>query len=294
MSEDFSPEYWLRLMLPSEVKARDAQILLKAFHSPANILSQPTQALELYVPVNVAHGIARGPDSEHLDRVLTWLDQPRNHIVTIADEEYPELLLDPQICPPIILYYSGDIAILQKKSIAVLGEKRASPDGKYNIEILCQSLAKNGITTVTGLSSGIEISALKGGLLGGRVVAVSMSNLDIVFSKHERFARHISENGVLLSEHPPIAPRAKMARSEMYNMRNRLIIGLVSGCLIAEAELSGDVVSVARNALDIGRDVFAIPGSINSNVHRGCHRLIKEGAKLVETYKDILDEINHS
>jgi DNA processing protein len=209
--------------------------------------------------------------------------------VTLADETYPKALLEiPD--PPALLYAVGRIDLLQRTSLAVVGSRNATAQGEQNAENFAKALSETGLTIVSGLAMGIDAAAHRGGLAGsGSTVAVLGTGVDVIYPRRNaELAAQIAERGLLLSEFPlGTAPAA-------YNFprRNRLISGLSRGCLVVEAAAASGSLITARAAADQGREVFAIPGSIHSPLSKGCHGLIKSGAKLVESAEDVLAELS--
>ena len=225
---------------------------------------------------------------ERLELCEKWTQLQGNFIITLADAEYPKALLEiPD--PPVMLYVKGRIELLSAKTIAIVGSRNASIQGIQNAEFFAQSLSESGVTISSGLASGIDTAAHQGGLKGsGSTIAVIGTGADIVYPARNRQLAHlIAENGCIVSEYPIGTP----AIAGNFPRRNRIISGLSSGVLVVEAAAQSGSLITARMAAEQGRDVFAIPGSIHSPLAKGCHQLIKQGAKLVETAQDILDEL---
>ncbi|MDB5819931.1 MAG: DNA-protecting protein DprA [Rhizobacter sp.] len=206
----------------------------------------------------------------------------------LSDADYPTLLLE-SADPPLLLYAQGDRRWLGMPSVAVVGSRNPTAQGTENARAFSEALSRNGVTVVSGLALGIDGAAHDGGLAGaGRTIAVCGTGLDRVYpSRHRALAHRIASEALMLSEHPLGTPPLK----ENFPGRNRIIAGLTSGCLVVEAALQSGSLITARLSLESSRDVFAIPGSIHSAQSRGCHWLIKQGAKLVETAHDILEEL---
>jgi DNA processing protein len=208
--------------------------------------------------------------------------------VTLADDCYPKPLLEIAD-PPALFYAVGRVELLQRSALAIVGSRNASAQGESNAASFAQALSDAGLTIVSGLAAGIDAAAHRGGLAGaGSTIAVLGTGVDIVYPRRNtELARLIEARGLLLSEFPlgsgPIAHN--------FPRRNRLISGLARGCLVVEAALASGSLITARAALDQGREVFAIPGSIHSPLSKGCHSLIKSGAKLVESADDVLTEL---
>lgn len=282
-------KYWLALKSVEGLGNVGFKNLLSVFGSPRKVLEASVDTLK------TAGGI-RDQTAVRIKRFSRWgqveeeMDLARKagvSIVTAADPLYPRLLLNIHDYPP-LLYVKGQLRD-DDVSIAVVGSRAASAYGTFTTERLCRDLAYAGITVVSGMARGIDSAAHRGTLSAkGRTIAVLGCGLDIVYpAENRRLFEEIAENGAVLSEFPFQTP----PEAPNFPMRNRIISGMSLGVVIVEAtERSGSLIT-ARLALDQGREVFAVPGAINSSGSRGTHRLIKEGAKLVEGVEDILEEI---
>lgn len=279
---------WLRLVLTPGVGPGQQRQLLAAFGPPAAIYAAGHSAVAAVIGGPAAHTLLSHDATPAVDTALEWLSQPGNHLLTLGDEAYPAALLEiPD--PPVALYVKGDVALLSQPALAVVGARNATPQGEANAEAFSRSLSEAGLCIVSGLALGIDAAAHRGGLAGpGSTVAVIGTGADRIYpARNAALARQIAEAGAIVSEFPlGIGPLA-----HNFPRRNRLIAGLAQGVLVVEAALKSGSLITARLATDCGRDVFAIPGSIHSPVARGCHQLIRDGAKLVETAADILDEL---
>jgi DNA processing protein len=191
--------------------------------------------------------------------------------------------------PPPLLYVTGSTELLSRPALAIVGSRNATPQGRATAEAFARSLSSAGYTIVSGLALGIDAAAHRGALEGSAsTVAVLGTGIDISYPRtNEALAREIAARGAIVSEFPLGAPPLR----EHFPQRNRIISALARGCLVVEAALSSGSLGTARAALEQGREVFAIPGSIHSPVSRGCHWLIKQGAKLVESADDVLAEL---
>jgi len=282
---------WLRLATAPGVSPATLRQLLGIFGLPYAVLAQPFSALARASSEAIARAVlappATGFDAE-VEAVRAWLALPGNALVTLGDPAYPPALLTMPDPPP-ILYVKGQIALLHARSVAVVGSRSATPQGIDDATRFARTLSESGLTVVSGLAAGIDGAAHRGALSGrGSTVAVIGTGADIVYpASHHALAHQIAERGVLVSEWPLGTP----ARSANFPQRNRLIAGLSSGVLIVEAAMRSGSLITARLANEMGRDVFAIPGSIHAPLAQGSHRLIKQGAKLVETPEDVLDEL---
>jgi len=279
---------WVGLSLTAGLGSQGLRALLSQFGAPDQIYSAKLADLSKVVPEKVARKINAGPDSAAAAPVLKWLQQPGNHLLTLADTHYPQALLEIQDPPP-VLYAKGRLELLNAPSLAIVGSRNATPQGEKNAREFAKALSDNGYCIVSGLALGIDGAAHLGALDGrGSTIAVVGTGLDIVYpSRHRQLAHQISERGLLISEFPLGTP----SMAQNFPRRNRIISGLSRGCLVVEAHLQSGSLITARLAAEQGREVFAIPGSIHSPVAKGCHQLIKQGAKLVESIHDILEEL---
>lgn len=263
--------------------------LLSHFGLPARILSATRRQLMARTTEEIADGILGVARTEKIDAALDWLSKDGHHLITLADEAYPGALFQCSDPPP-MLYVIGDPTHLNRPSLAVIGSRNATPQGLANARSFAKVISDAGLTVVSGLALGIDTAAHFGALAGtGSTVAVLGCGADIVYPRaNAKLVVEIEKSGAIISEFPlgtaPIASN--------FPRRNRIISGLSSGCLVVEAALASGSLITAKLALEQGREVFAIPGSIHSPLSRGCHSLIKQGAKLVETAQDILLELN--
>ncbi|MEK6209098.1 MAG: DNA-processing protein DprA [Pseudomonadota bacterium] len=282
---------WLKLGLVAELTPASFRKLLGEFGDPEAVCAASRSGLGRIVPNEVADAILRGPDTTRVDVALLWLEEPGNRIISFADAAYPRLLLEITDPPP-LLYVKGDSGLLNRAALAVVGSRNATPQGSANAEAFARELSDGGFTVISGLALGIDAAAHRGGLAGASSsLAVVGTGLDIVYPARNRdLAHQLAAQGVLVSEFPLGTP----ALAGNFPRRNRVISGLARGCLIVEAALRSGSLITARYALEQGREVFAIPGSIHSPLSKGCHQLIKQGAKLVESSNDILEELGVS
>ncbi|MEO8152597.1 MAG: DNA-processing protein DprA [Rhizobacter sp.] len=288
---------WLRLIETPQVGHDSVRKLLAAFGSPEAVLSAPAAARREVVTAPVAAALDKLPDTltALIETTAQWLaagnDESPRQVLTLGDARYPAALLETAD-PPLLLYLQGDVALLARPCLAVVGSRNPTPQGKENARSFSAHLSQAGWTIVSGLALGVDGAAHEGGLSGpGSTIAVVGTGLDRVYPRsHLDLARRIGNQGVLISEYslgmPPLPAN--------FPMRNRIIAGLTRGTLVVEAALQSGSLITARLASEAGRDVFAIPGSIHSPQSRGCHALIKQGAKLVETAQDILEELPQS
>lgn len=281
-------EHWLRLSLLPGLGDASLRRLLFAFGSPEQILRAGPGALSKVVPARLAREICEGGASAGLTTVADWLDDAANSLVTLADARYPKALLHIPDPPP-LLYVKGRVDLLSQPALAIVGSRNATPQGVATAESFAKALSDSGLTIVSGLALGIDAAAHRGGLAGhARSIAVLGTGLDVVYPARNRALAHqLAAEGALISELPLGTP----AIGTNFPRRNRLISGLARGCLVVEAAPHSGSLITARLANDQGREVFAIPGSIHSPLAKGCHQLIKQGAKLVESAQDVLEEL---
>jgi DNA processing protein len=279
---------WLTLEAIPGLGPDAAQRLLQTFDGPADILAAHSGQLEPLVGNTLARAIVQGVDAAALQPGLDWLAQPDNHLVTWLDPAYPAALRD-LVAPPAWLYVKGDPAWLSRPMLAIVGSRHATPQGLRDAEAFAKSLSEAGLTIVSGLALGIDAAAHAGGLAGlASSVAVVGTGLDRVYpARNKVLAHRLAAEGAIISEFPVGTP----PKSGHFPRRNRIISGLSLGVLVIEAALESGSLITARLASEQGREVFALPGSIHSTLSKGCHRLIKQGAKLVESAADVLEEL---
>jgi DNA processing protein len=287
MNADPGLASWLQLTLTPGLGAATVRRLLARFGLPENVLAAPGEQLaSIAGPVAAAQ--MRAARSAEVERALRWAEEPSHAVVTLADATYPKLLLEIAD-PPALLYAVGRLELLARPALAVVGSRNATAQGVRDAEQFAKAFSEAGLTIVSGLALGIDAAAHRGGLAAtGSTIAVLGTGVDVVYPRQNAtLAARIAESGLLLSEFPLGAPGA----ADHFPRRNRLISGLAQGCLVVEAALASGSLITARAALDQGREVFALPGSIHSPLTKGCHALIKQGAKLVESADDVLSEL---
>ena len=292
MVVDDSLKAWLALSLTRGLGGESARRLLKEFGTPEAVFAASIGSLKSVVKADVAAEIGTGVAEDLLAPALAWLEDGNNRIVTLADSDYPQALLNiPD--PPLLLYVKGRLDLLNRSALAIVGSRSASPQGIRNAEAFAKSLSDAGLCIVSGLAHGIDAAAHRGAMRGqgtnpGGSIAVVGTGLDKVYPAANRDLAHaLAQHGALVSEFPLGTPPL----AGNFPRRNRLISGMSLGCLVVEAGLQSGSLITARLALEQGRDVFAIPGSIHAPQSKGCHALLKQGAKLVETAQDILEEL---
>ena len=278
---------WLTLTNAPGIGSQTARRLIEKFGTPQAILSVPQSALTECKLSSRSLEYLASAKSQSFDQTLEWLEYPYHHIVTWHDTRYPAMLREISD-PPMLLYIHGDPELLSTPQLAIVGSRNPSTGGSDTSREFARYLAAHGFTITSGLATGIDGAAHSGALNQGRTIAITGTGLDRVYpARHRQLAHQIAENGALVSEfplntkpHPGNFPR-----------RNRIISGLSVGTLIVEAAIKSGSLVTARLAMEQGREVFAIPGSIHNPLARGCHKLIREGAKLVETAADIVEEL---
>ena len=280
---------WLALSLIPGLGSSRFFALLSVFPSASAVLNAPFSALSPLVGDTVAHAICSGCDPTLLQRTLTWSKEEGNHILCHFEENYPDQLKEI-FYPPAVLYVIGhDLSLLQSTSLAMVGSRHPTPTGKTTAFQFAQSLSHSGLTIVSGLASGIDTQAHLGALDGiGSTIAVMGTGADLVYpASNKTLAATIANKGLLITEFPlGVGPLG-----QNFPRRNRIISALSFGCLVVEAALLSGSLITSRYALEQGKEVFAIPGSIHHPQSKGCHQLIKQGAKLVDSIADILEEV---
>ncbi len=280
---------WLRLTLIPGIGGESQRKLLAAFGLPGAVFAAGRLAARSVIGDRADRLFDFDPAAE-VDRSIDWASQPGQHIVTLADDAYPKALLEIAD-PPSLLYVRGNSALLQKPGLAIVGSRNATPQGLQTAESFARTLAAKGLCIVSGLALGIDAAAHRGALAaGGDTIAVIGTGADRIYpARNKELALAIVEHGAVISEFPLGTP----AIAANFPRRNRIISGLSRGVLVVEAAPESGSLITARLAGEQGREVFAIPGSIHSPVARGCHKLIKQGAKLVETANDVLEELGN-
>lgn len=279
---------WLQLTLTPGLGGAAARAMLREFGLPQSILERRRSELARFASPQALADMDSASVRQAVERALEWSHVPGHHVVTLADDAYPKLLLEIAD-PPVLLYAAGQLELLARPALAVVGSRNASAQGERNAEAFARALSDSGFAVVSGLALGIDTAAHRGGLAGkGSTIAVLGTGIDTPYpQRNAGLAAQIAADGLLLSEFPLGTP--PMAYN--FPRRNRLISGLAQGCLVVEAALASGSLITARAAAEQGREVFAIPGSIHSPLSKGCHALIKSGAKLAESADDILAEL---
>lgn len=288
---------WLRLVSEPGLGRASVRSLLAAIGLPQDILASSVRTLARHLPHDLAQRLASPPSSEvqaGIDTGHELLGKPDHHLITLADPQYPASLFEiPD--PPVVLFVRGDPTLLHRPSVAIVGARSATEGGKDNARAFARYLAERGWGIVSGLARGIDAAAHEGALqagpAGGRTIAVMAGGLDDIYPRqHQGLAEQVAAMGALVSEYPPGTPAVPFRFPD----RNRLVAALARGVLVVEAAAQSGSLLTARLGIECGREVFAIPGSIRAPLSRGCHALIRQGAKLVEQGRDIEEELTRS
>jgi DNA processing protein len=287
---------WLRLALSLPLDGAAARRLLTTFGLPDAVFRQDSGTLSQVVDRAATQSLAHEPEgfAERLDATCAWLDQDREHrqVVTLGDPAYPPALLAIED-PPLMLYRLGRLEAPPQRALAVVGSRNPTPQGEQNARRFARAFAEAKVTVVSGLALGIDGAAHEGALEGATpeaiaTIAVVGTGLDRVYPKqHLKLAHRIAQRGQIVSEYPLGTPPLQ----HNFPRRNRLIAALSQGTLVVEAALQSGSLITARLAAEQGKEVFAIPGSIHSPQSRGCHALLRQGAKLVESAQDVLEDL---
>ena len=285
---------WLHLLHTEGVGRDTARRLLAHFGSPQAAVAAGAADLAGLVNPKIAQALAQAPTGHalRLAKTLAWRSAaPARRVMVLGDADYPPLLLH-SADPPLLLYLQGRAALLNARSVAIVGSRQASAQGLDHARAFARTLAQNGWAIVSGLAAGIDAAAHQGALDaegGAGTVAVVGTGLDRIYPRsHQALTERIAEQGLLVSElalgTPPLAPN--------FPQRNRLIAGLSRGTLVVEAALRSGSLITARLAAEAGREVMALPGSLLAPQSHGCHALIRQGAALVTSPEQVLDELN--
>lgn len=279
---------WVALNMAGIGSSR-LQNLLQFFGSPENILSKSAGELKRVEGVGdeIARKISSLSDGKKAKQELEKAEESGIHILTLNEEEYP-FLLKQIYDPPIVLYIKGKILKEEKNSIGIVGSRRPSIQGRLNAEKFALELASRGWAVVSGMARGIDTSAHRGALKAkGRTIAVLGSGIDVVYPPENKgLMKEVEKDGMVISEFP----LGTLPNRENFPRRNRVISGLSLGIIVVEAAEKSGALITASFALEQGREVFAVPGNVNLPTTKGCHQLIKDGAKLVHGIEDILEE----
>lgn len=281
-------KYWLALSRAPRIGAVTFKQLLQRFGHPEQVfLATQRDWLNAGLKDKTIEYL-QNPDWQAIETDLQWLQQPNNHILTLDHIYYPKYLREIHDAPP-VLYAHGQLDVLHRPQIAIVGTRKPSQQGYELAKGFASSITQAGFVVISGLAMGIDEAAHWGAVaVNGQTIAVTGTGLDRVYpAKNYQLAHTIAQHGLLLSEFPLKTP----AHAENFPRRNRIISGMSLGTLVIEANVRSGSLITARLAAEQGREVFAIPGSIHNKLARGCHALIKEGAKLVESANDVIEEL---
>jgi DNA processing protein len=283
MKHDVDLKPWLALLRAPGLGPVGCRELLQLAGDVERLFSHPPPGI---APELRAY--LRRPDWDGVEADLAWADDAQRYIIPITDPRYPPLLAGIAD-PPVVLFVLGDLGLLNQPQLAMVGSRNPTPSGAETAYAFARHLAGAGLVITSGLALGVDAASHRGALdAPGQTIAVAGTGLDRVYpARHQRLAHAIADQGALVSEFPPGTPPLR----SHFPRRNRIISGLSTGTLVVEAALGSGSLITARTAVEQGREVFAIPGSIHNPLARGCHRLIRDGAKLVETASDILEEL---
>lgn len=279
---------WLRLTLVPGVSLTVQRELLRKYGSPQAVLAMSGQEVGRFAGEDIGERLSAGPDPNLLERTMRWIGEPNHCLLTLADAAYPQSLLTISD-PPTVLYAQGKVELLNQSTLAIVGSRNATPQGARDALAFARAISDAGVCIASGLALGIDAAAHRGGLAGkGSSLAIMGTGPDLIYPARNRdLAHELAHSGCLVSEFP--LGTGSIAGN--FPRRNRLISGLSRGVLVVEAAPRSGSLITARFALEQGRDVFAVPGSIHSPLSKGCHALIKQGAKLVESADDVLEEL---
>lgn len=286
-----SIDAWLVLHHTPSVGAVTYRKLLAQFESPQQLLQSSLSTLR-------SSGLLRAPALEFIakgeahweasiEKDLRWLEEPHSHLLTFDDERYPPLLKEISDPPP-LLYVKGEVDRLSFPQVAMVGSRNPDTQGRETARDFARRLARAGVTITSGMALGVDTESHQGALEEGGTVAVVGTGLDRVYpAKNRALAHQIVEGGAMISEFPV----GTEPHPSNFPKRNRIISGLSLGTLVVQAAKKSGSLITARLAMEQGREVFAIPGSIHNPLARGNHQLIRQGAKLVETTEDVMEEL---
>ncbi len=288
MTDGESLSSWLRLTLIPGIGGETQRKLLAAFGLPEAVFSSSRSALRDLIGDRLTRLLLDTGNEEAVASACSWSKGQDQYIITLADPDYPQALLEiPD--PPTLIYVRGRLELLNRQALAIVGSRNPTPQGTLNAERFASALSDVGLVIASGLALGIDAAAHRGALAStGDTIALIGTGIDRIYpARNRELALEIGARGTIVSEFPIGTP----VSSANFPRRNRLISGISRGVLVVEAAMESGSLITARLAGEQGREVFAIPGSIHSPQSRGCHKLIKQGAKLVETAQDVLEEL---
>ena len=284
--------YWLALHQASGIGPATFSQLFEHYSNPRRLFDSPETLKQLDLLPVQRHAVQKAlqePDWKAVEQALLWTEAAENHILLLTQTNYPELLKQIHSPPP-LLFIKGQVSVLNEIQLAIVGSRNPSIDGHETAWQFAHHLAQQGMVITSGMALGIDAQSHYGALkANGKSIAVAGTGLDRIYpARHKELAWQLIEQGAIVSEYPLGTGPMK----GNFPQRNRIISGLSVGTLVVEAALKSGSLITAYSALEQAREVFAIPGSIHNPLSRGCHQLIKSGAKLVETAEDILEELS--
>lgn len=289
MTDGESLSYWLRLALIPGIGGETQRKLLSAFGLPEAAFAAGRGALREVLGDKATRLLLDTDNESRVANARAWAAEPDQFVITLADREYPQALLAiPD--PPILLYVRGRCELLNRPTLSIVGSRNPTPQGIQNAERFAAAFVEAGLVIASGLALGIDAAAHRGALArGGNTVAFIGTGIDRIYpARNRELALEIAARGAIVSEFPIGTP----VTAANFPRRNRLISGIARGVLVVEAAIQSGSLITARLGAEQGREVFAVPGSIHSPQSKGCHKLIKQGAKLVETAQDVLEELS--
>lgn len=281
---------WLALAQTPGVGPQGFRELLAHFPDLTQLFQEKPQSLEALGLQRKTLSALRNPDWQRVENSLKWQQEsPFNTILTLYDPRYPALLKEIPSPPP-VLFVQGQVDTLARPQLAMVGSRNPTASGLGSAFDFAKALGQLGLAITSGLALGIDGAAHQGALAGkGITIGIAGTGPDRIYpAKHKKLAENIVTSGAIMSEFPPGTP----VRAQHFPRRNRIIAGLSLGTLVVEAAMNSGSLITARYALEHGREVLAIPGSIHNPLARGCNALIREGAKLVESIEDVLEALN--
>ena len=288
--EDKNLYLWLLLSLTPKVGIVTIKKLIHHFGSIDNIYNQPQATLAQIISSTVASLITTKVSAPEADKAIAWMESSNNHLIISIDSPLYPMQLANISDPPNILFLKGNVELLKQNKFAIVGTRHPSVQGNNNAFAFAKDLSNNNLTIVSGMASGIDRAAHFGAIEGNSsTIGVIGTGIDQIYplSNKDLYQKVIEQNGLIISEFPLGTPPLM----NNFPRRNRIVAGLSIGLLVVESALDGGSMVSANMALEMGREVMAIPGSIHNPVSRGCHKLIKNGAKLIETSNDILEDL---
>jgi DNA processing protein len=278
----------LKLRHAPGLNSNDAIVLLGRFGDATGVCKAGRESLKASGLASKTIDYLLSDETPEIVAALNWANKPGNRLVALDDSDYPPLLKSIDT-PPLLLYVNGDATLLHEPQLAIVGSRNPSRGGEETARAFAEYLAKSGLIITSGLALGIDAAAHEGALAADApTIAVMATGPDTIYPERNRkLAGRIAEKGALVTEMPPGTPPLPA----LFPQRNRIISGLSLGTLVVEAAQRSGSLITARLASEQAREVFAIPGSIHNPMARGCHRLIRQGAKLVESVQDILEEL---